>query len=212
MPLINCPECQNSVSDSAVICPKCGYPIKVYRQNPQKPLNLDSPQVPQRKNKGCVNFILILFVILICWFLWKQCSKAVSESRDTAATTESFDISQDSLNKKVTITVNGKTIETTVRNRVVDSLYLIKEEKFKNSKAGKIQKKHPEWSQEDCERVANNQIWIGMHYDMLVYQRGKPNHVNTSNYGNGPQYQACWGDYEPGCFYFDESRIITSYN
>lgn len=27
MPLINCPECQNEVSDKAELCPKCGYGI-----------------------------------------------------------------------------------------------------------------------------------------------------------------------------------------
>ena len=212
MPLINCPECQNSVSDSAVNCPKCGYPIKGNRQKTQNPQSVNSPQITDRKNKGCANFVLILLIILIFWFLWKQCSTTDSGSLNAAATQASSNATEDSLNKKVTITVNGEKIETTLRNRVVDSIFIVKEQKFKNSKAGKIQKKHPEWSQEDCERIANKQVWIGMHYDMLVYLRGKPNHVNTSNYGNGPQYQACWDDYDIGCFYFDESRIISSYN
>ena len=30
MALIKCPECGNEVSDSAEICPKCGYGIKKY--------------------------------------------------------------------------------------------------------------------------------------------------------------------------------------
>ncbi len=51
-----------------------------------------------------------------------------------------------------------------------------------------------------------------MHYEMLVYMRGRPDNVNTSNYGDGQNYQACWHDYDPSCFYFDESQIITSYN
>lgn len=83
---------------------------------------------------------------------------------------------------------------------------------WEKSKAGKIQKKHPDWSDEDCERVADNKIWIGMKYEMVVYMRGKPNTVNTSNYGNGQSYQACWDDYNPSCFYFEEDHIITSYN
>jgi len=88
----------------------------------------------------------------------------------------------------------------------------IEEAKFLKSKAGKIYKKHPEWSKEDCISISQNKIWIGMHYDMLVYERGLPDNVNTSNYGDGPNYQACWHDYQASCFYFDESQIITSYN
>lgn len=29
MALINCPECNNTVSDSAVACPHCGFSIRV---------------------------------------------------------------------------------------------------------------------------------------------------------------------------------------
>jgi hypothetical protein len=88
----------------------------------------------------------------------------------------------------------------------------VEEDKFKKTKAGKIYLKHPNWSMEDCERLSKKQIWIGMEYEMLVYLRGRPNHVNTSNYGKGEEYQACWDNYDPGCFYFDETQIIKSYN
>ena len=30
MALIQCPECEQSISDKAAKCPKCGYPIKEY--------------------------------------------------------------------------------------------------------------------------------------------------------------------------------------
>jgi hypothetical protein len=81
-----------------------------------------------------------------------------------------------------------------------------------SSKAGKIQKKYPGWSRKDCKSLADRKIWIGMTYEMLVYQRGKPNTVNPSNYGNGIHYQFCWDDYTPSCFYSEEDQIITSYN
>jgi len=86
------------------------------------------------------------------------------------------------------------------------------EKKWWKSKAGRIQKKHPNWSRGDCEGLANNQIWIGMHIDMVKYLRGLPNHVNTSNYGNGNSYQMCWDDYNPSCFYCEYDGIVTSYN
>jgi hypothetical protein len=81
-----------------------------------------------------------------------------------------------------------------------------------SSKAKKIHDKYPDWDIEACELLAKRRVWIGMSYKMLVYLRGNPNHVNTSNYGNGIEYQACWDDYNPGCFYFGEDQIIKSYN
>lgn len=80
------------------------------------------------------------------------------------------------------------------------------------TKAGKIYSKHPEWSKEDCESLSKNKVWIGMTYEMLLYSRGKPNRVNTSNYGNGNQYQCCWDKYNPSCFYMKSDNIIYSYN
>lgn len=84
--------------------------------------------------------------------------------------------------------------------------------RWQKTKAGKIHKKHPEWSKEECENLANGKIWIGMSISMLKYQRGNPNHVNPSNYGRGIQYQWCWDNYSPSCFYGGENGIITSYN
>lgn len=83
---------------------------------------------------------------------------------------------------------------------------------FAKTKVGKLQKKHPSWSIDDCENVLAKRIWIGMEYDMLVSERGRPNHINRSNYGNGEQYQFCWDDYSIGCFYSGEDYIITAYN
>jgi len=88
-----------------------------------------------------------------------------------------------------------------------------KQAEWESSAAGKICKTHPEWSKEDCERLANNKIWIGMTYDMLVYRRGNPDSKNVSNVGYGNQYQYCWWDRTPSCFYDDNSDgIIDAYN
>ncbi|MFZ4545886.1 MAG: hypothetical protein ACOYN4_00545 [Bacteroidales bacterium] len=92
--------------------------------------------------------------------------------------------------------------------------YSEKEDKlFMKSKAGKIYKTHPTWSKEDCKLLAENKIWIGMGYDMLVFRRGKPNSETPSNYGNGTQWQYCWYDYTPMCFYDDnDDGLIDKYN
>ena len=87
------------------------------------------------------------------------------------------------------------------------------QEAWEQSKAGQICKAHPEWDKESCEKLANNKIWIGMTYDMLVYRRGKPDSKNVSNYGWGNEYQYCWWDWTPSCFYDKNGDgIIDSYN
>ncbi len=85
---------------------------------------------------------------------------------------------------------------------------------FDKSPAGKICKQHPSWSQEDCTRIANHKIWVGMSYEMLVLEYGRPNHINPSNYGRGTQYQYCWDNYTPpNCFYDNNGDgIIDAYN
>lgn len=83
---------------------------------------------------------------------------------------------------------------------------------WKKTKAGKLQIKHPNWSKEDCEKIVHNKIWIGMSIDMLRYMNGKPNSSNPSNYGNGIEWQWCWDDITPSCFYGGDDGIITSYN
>ena len=80
------------------------------------------------------------------------------------------------------------------------------------TKAGRIQKKHPDWTREECENVAKGLIWIGMRYEMLVYMWGKPNSARPSNYGRGVQWQWCWTEYSPSCFYGGEDGIVTAYN
>lgn len=86
--------------------------------------------------------------------------------------------------------------------------------KWKQTPAGKLCAKHPAWSQEDCDKLAADKIWIGMTYDMLVYSNGgKPDSANPSNYGNGIRYQYCWDDYTPSCYYDNNNDgVIDAYN
>lgn len=100
-----------------------------------------------------------------------------------------------------------------LKNRII----LEKEQKqdeirWSKTKAGKIQKEHPEWSKNDCLRIANNEYWIGMSIEMLHCERGYPNSVNPSNYGAGVKYQWCWHGRIPSYFYGGDDGIITAYN
>ncbi|BAP30316.1 uncharacterized protein CHSO_1279 [Chryseobacterium sp. StRB126] len=193
MPLTKCPQCQNRINNTALFCPQCGYSIK---ENLNKTLPPTS-NIPIKRNNGC-GIAILFFGIAFIAFLINKCSG----TKDNSGLT------------KNTVTHISK--EDSIKNKLkidsINNLEKIEEEKFLKSKAGKIHKKHPEWSKEDCISISENKIWIGMRYDMLVYMRGKPDNVNTSNYGDGPNYQACWHDYDASCFYFDESQIITSYN
>lgn len=89
---------------------------------------------------------------------------------------------------------------------------LAEQKAWERSKAGQICKAHPEWSKTDCERLADNRVWIGMTMDMLKYKRGLPNSANPSNYGYRIEWQWCWYNYTPSCFYGDDDGIIDSYN
>ena len=99
-----------------------------------------------------------------------------------------------------------------IRQVKLDKEQVIQDANWFKSKAGKIQKKHPIWSSTDCILLSQGRYWIGMSYDMLIYLRGRPNHVNPSNYGDGVIYQWCWDDHTPSCFYGGSDGIITSYN
>ena len=86
-------------------------------------------------------------------------------------------------------------------------------QKWEQSTEGKLCKKYPNWTKEECIKIANKKIWIGMSYEMLIELRGKPNSANPSNYGYGTEWQWCWYDYSPSCFYDNnDDGIIDSYN
>jgi len=104
--------------------------------------------------------------------------------------------------------INASIARDKINQKQID----IENKKWNNSKAGKIQRKHPNWTNEECINLANRQVWIGMTIEMLKYSRGKPNHANPSNYGNGTEWQWCWDDYTPSCFYGKDNGVITSYN
>lgn len=86
------------------------------------------------------------------------------------------------------------------------------ENTFYATPAGKICKNHLNWSRTDCDDLANNLVWIGMSLDMLEYERGLPNVSNPSNYGYGINWQWCWWNRTPMCFYGGSDGIIDSYN
>ena len=90
---------------------------------------------------------------------------------------------------------------------------LAEQRAYEKSKAWKICKTHSNWSRGDCELLADNRIWIWMSYEMLIYTHWKPDTANPSNYWIWTQWQWCWHDYSPSCFYDNnDDGLIESYN
>jgi hypothetical protein len=83
---------------------------------------------------------------------------------------------------------------------------------FMKSKAGSIKKLHPEWSKEDCEKLANNFIWKGMHIDMVKFSKGNPDDVNISNQGFSSEYEYIWKDEGVSHFYTGEESLVVDYD
>lgn len=94
-----------------------------------------------------------------------------------------------------------------------DAKSLADKKAYEATKAGQICKNHSNWTRSDCQDLADKKIWVGMTYDMLIFQRGKPNSINPSNYGGETRYQYCWYDSTPSCFYDnDNDDIMDAFN
>lgn len=142
-----------------------------------------------------INIIALLIIVMMAGCNYK--------SREEKAAIEKY--KQDSIEK-----TQLKEYSITAIKKVEEDSKEQKE--WEKTPAGKIQKKHPEWSKEDCEGVAEKNVWIGMDIQMVVYNRGLPNHKNVSNYGNGNEYQYCWDNYSISCFYTKADQIVYAYN
>jgi len=117
--------------------------------------------------------------------------------------------------KRIFTDEEKKQIETKKLKEEQESLAKEKSEleAYYKTPAGKICKNHKDWSKSDCEKLADNRIWIGMSYEMIKYLRGLPNSANPSNYGAGTEWQWCWYDSTPSCFYDkNNDGLVDMYN
>lgn len=132
---------------------------------------------------------------------------------------------QQSAQVKEQVGANGEYLGGALIDTSVDGLTLLEKEiiinladgassvVWDNPKAQQICSDNPSWTKNDCERLADNKIWIGMSYEMLKYKRGLPESADPSNYGSGVEWQWCWYDFTPNCFYDDNNDgLIDSYN
>jgi hypothetical protein len=179
----------------------------------EQPKDTIPAQNKQDTSLGAFVIIVILLIIIVVYISFFTPQKPYSDI-ETTNTTPSKPKSQiakeDSINK---IEIEKRRQEELIEIEKRRQEELLEESKFLKTKAGRLYKKHPEWSKQDCIDLANNKIWIGMTLSMLKYQRGLPDHANPSNYGSGTSWQWCWYDYTPSCFYDkDNDGLIDSYN
>jgi uncharacterized membrane protein YvbJ len=73
MALMNCPECNNQVSDQAKACPHCGYEINDLTENTSKAPSAKSPTDTIHKKEGtgigCFVLIVIVFIVIVLVYL-----------------------------------------------------------------------------------------------------------------------------------------------
>lgn len=74
MALIKCPECGKEVSDSALICPQCGYPIKTPLQS-----SIQTVQDNNHKKYFVVSNIALI-IVAIMWFWRESNGVAIAEA------------------------------------------------------------------------------------------------------------------------------------
>ena len=79
MALMTCPECNKKISDAAISCPYCGYPVAEHREQRGKVAAKESkPTAIILKNaKSNSNIFLTVFIISLCYInIWMQLSPA----------------------------------------------------------------------------------------------------------------------------------------
>ena len=69
MTLINCPECNKQVSDSAPSCPNCGVPIASAREIRSVGASLTTIQATSKKLKLHILLSVILLIVGIIWLM-----------------------------------------------------------------------------------------------------------------------------------------------
>ncbi|MDI9319937.1 MAG: hypothetical protein QM530_05610 [Phycisphaerales bacterium] len=158
------------------------------------------------KSDSLRGYIAILVIGLVIWGAYEVCNYTTSKTQQVSRPPTEEEIQAENLSK------TEIKRRDSIANKEYQEKVAAEYQNLDKTKAGRIRKKHPEWSMEDCERIAKNKIWIGMHIKMVAYIRGNPDSANPSDYGYGREWQWCWNDYSPSCFYGSDDGIVRAYN
>ena len=78
MALINCPECENQVSNTAVACPKCGAPIAGALEASAAGAALTTIQETSKRLKLHIIFSSLFFLVGVIWVIGSVNSASAS--------------------------------------------------------------------------------------------------------------------------------------
>jgi hypothetical protein len=128
--------------------------------------------------------------------------KVIENKEEVVFFLNSLENYADQLNQKYLLEVNHKKALAFEKNNVA----------FMKTKAGAIKKLHPEWSKEDCQKLADNYLWKGMHIEMVKYVRGNPDDVNVYRSGLSNKYEYVWKKEGVSHFYTKKDGIVSDYD
>jgi hypothetical protein len=69
MALINCPDCNTAVSDSAPACPNCGRPIANVPFRDSSLMGKGEGLFMKSLNFGCLIGLCLLGLVVLLWFI-----------------------------------------------------------------------------------------------------------------------------------------------
>ena len=69
MPLINCSDCGNEVSDKAPTCPKCGAPIAILKEQAATGTNIKTIQETSKRLKFHILISVFLIIVGAVWLI-----------------------------------------------------------------------------------------------------------------------------------------------
>jgi hypothetical protein len=127
--------------------------------------------------------------------------KAIENKEEVAFFLNGLENYANNLNQKYLAEVNYKKALDFEKNNVA----------FMKTKAGAIKKLHPEWSKEDCQKLADNYLWKGMHIEMVKYVRGNPDDVNVYRDGFSNEYEYVWKKEGVSRFYAKKDGIVADF-
>jgi hypothetical protein len=128
--------------------------------------------------------------------------KKIENKEEVSFFLNSLENYADQLNQQYLMEVNHKKALVFEKNNV----------SFMKTKAGAIKKLHPEWSKEDCQKLADNYLWKGMHIEMVKYVRGNPDDVNVYRNVLSNEYEYIWKKNGVSHFHTKKDGIVTDYD